>query len=269
MSEMKNTNDCMIDTVEAAGFTMDYARFGEGKRAMVILPGISMNPVPSYAGAVARRFGVFGKTHTVYLFDRKRDIRSEYTVNDMMEDTVEAMKILGVKDADVYGASQGAQIGLRMAEAHPGMVHKLLLASTTARPDETAVLALNRWREAVREGNIQKLNHDMFCSIYSEETLQSMKDILPHLEQKGTMQDCERLLYLASNLETFDCYDQLDKIKCPALVVGSYQDKVFTSKGIMEVAEKLRCQFHMYERYGHAVYDEAPDFLDRMAAFFA
>ena len=35
-----------------------------------------------------------------------------------------------------------------------------------------------------------------------------------------------------------------------------------------ELAEKLDCDLYIYEGYGHGVYDEAPDYADRLKQFF-
>ena len=50
-----------------------------------------------------------------------------------------------------------------------------------------------------------------------------------------------------------------EKIKCPIFVIGSWKDRVFGGNSVFETAQKLKCGVYMYEGYGHAVYDEAPD----------
>ena len=56
------------------------------------------------------------------------------------------------------------------------------------------------------------------------------------------------------------------------LVIGAKADRVLTPEGSVEIAEKLggKCELYMYdEKYGHCVFDEAPDYKDRIYKFFS
>ena len=72
--------------------------------------------------------------------------------------------------------------------------------------------------------------------------------------------DVRRFVILAKACLTCNTYDALGKIKCPVLVLGGRQDKVVTGVASEEMAEKLGCKIHMYDRLGHALYEEAKDF---------
>lgn len=61
----------------------------------------------------------------------------------------------------------------------------------------------------------------------------------------------------------------LETVTCPTLVIGSAKDRVFGKRSVEAVAQKLNCPLFMYDGYGHAVYDEAPDFPRRLYEFFA
>ena len=50
-------------------------------------------------------------------------------------------------------------------------------------------------------------------------------------------------------------------------VLGAKGDKIFKEKEFLDMAEKNGCKVYIYEGYSHAVYDEAPDFLDRVYEF--
>ena len=68
------------------------------------------------------------------------------------------------------------------------------------------------------------------------------------------------LYILAKACLTCNTYEDLDKIKCPVLVLGGRQDKVVTGNASEEIAAKLGCKIHMYDSLGHAAYEEAKDF---------
>ena len=65
----------------------------------------------------------------------------------------------------------------------------------------------------------------------------------------------------------FDAEGGVGGITCPALVVGAGVDRIFGAQAARDLAEALGCGLHIYEGYGHAVYDEAPDYLARVGSF--
>ena len=50
-------------------------------------------------------------------------------------------------------------------------------------------------------------------------------------------------------------------------VLGGRQDKVVTGTASAEIAERLGCKIHMYEGLGHAAYEEAGDFNQKVYEF--
>ena len=70
------------------------------------------------------------KTHTVYLFSRKRSLPETYSIREMAADQAAAMKAMGISDAHVLGVSQGGMIAQYLASDHPELVGKLVLAVT-------------------------------------------------------------------------------------------------------------------------------------------
>ena len=49
---------------------------------------------------------------------------------------------------------------------------------------------------------------------------------------------------------------------------GGMQDKVTSGAATLEIAEKLDCESYLYEDLGHAAYEEAKDFNQRVYDFF-
>ena len=82
----------------------------------------------------------------------------------------------------------------------------------------------------------------------------------------------DRFLVMAKAAEGFDVRAGLGKIACPVLVLYSKDDEVLgeaSSKELIEaLQEKEGCGSYGYEGYGHAVYDLAPDYPQRMYDFF-
>ena len=77
-----------------------------------------------------------------------------------------------------------------------------------------------------------------------------------------------RFITLAKACLTCNAYDELEKIQCPVFVIGGMQDKITGGEASMEIAEKLGCKSFIYDDLGHAAYEEAKDFNQRVYDFF-
>ena len=77
----------------------------------------------------------------------------------------------------------------------------------------------------------------------------------------------DQFVILAKACLTANTYDELDKIKCPVLVLGGAKDKVVSGEASLEIAKKLGCEYHIYEDLSHEAYNEAKDFNQRIYDF--
>lgn len=257
-----------VNTIAGNGFEMEYAVFGNGTKKFVILPGLSVSSVIPSAGAVASQYSIFAEDYTVYLFDRKKDIHTGYTVFDMADDTAEAMKLLNVRDADIFGASQGGMMALAIAARHPELVHKLALASTQPGPSGSGVGVVARWQELAKKDDPRELNHDIFSRVYSPAFHEKYGRALKAFESNGTREELDRFIVLAEAAKTFDIRSEIGKINCPVFVAGMEEDTVLGSKGVHELSEVFGTEPLIYPGKGHACYDEDRDFPSKIFAFF-
>ena len=101
---------------------MDYAVFGKGTEAMVIIPGLTLRDVKGAGAGLAFSFRKFAKDYRVYVFDKVNEVPEGYTVSDMASDTAEAMRTLGISGAYVYGVSLGGMVAQCLAIDHPCLV---------------------------------------------------------------------------------------------------------------------------------------------------
>ena len=65
MMTMLVAMNMLLGTVEAETFTMDYLRFGNGARNLVIIPGVSIQSVMNYAEAIAESYKLLTDEFTV------------------------------------------------------------------------------------------------------------------------------------------------------------------------------------------------------------
>ena len=118
-----------------------------------------------------------------------------------------------------------------------------------------------------QNGDYITINKDTLSLMYTEKYLKKYKTFMPLLVRMIKPKDFDRFGVLASAILNFDCYNRLNEIKCPTLVLGGEQDKITTGEASVEIAEKLNCEIYMYSEYGHAAYEEAKDFNKRVCEF--
>ena len=257
-----------VKTVYVGDMEMDYAVFGSGEKSFVILPGMSIHSVMGSADAIAEAYKDFSEEYTVYVFDRAKDIEEGYTIENMAEDTAAAMKALNIADADVFGASQGGMIAMYLAIDYPELVHKMILGSTLAKPNETCSKVIEEWIQLAEEKDEVKLLESFADNVYSEATLAAYRETLISSNLGISDEEYQRFIIMAEACESFDCYDELSDIQCPVLVIGSEGDHVVTAEGSKQIAEAIGCEIYLYDdSYGHGVYDEAPDYKQRCLDF--
>jgi len=112
------------------------------------------------------------------------------------------------------------------------------------------------------------LVNDMAVKMYSDAYIRKYKMMMSLLTAVQKPKDVKRFITLVKACLTCDTYEELDKIKCPVLVLGGAKDKIVTAHASKEIAEKLGCEIYMYEELGHAAYEEAGDFNQRVYDFF-
>ncbi len=152
---------------------------------------------------------------------------------------------------------------------HPELVEKLVLCSTSAKIENTNK-AFSEWKKASDSENITALNQSFLDYVYSDSYKEAIKEYIPQFLKQGTMEDLKRFLILLKSMENFDITNLLNSIKCPTLVICDMNDKIFNYKCSNEIAEKIGfqlCKTFLYNQYSHAVYDESPDVLKKVAGF--
>lgn len=247
---------------------MNVTRFGSGDKVMIIIPGLSLKPVSESAPFVAARYKDACEKYTVYAFDRKKNPKMGYTIREMARDTAEVMKEIGISDVYAFGASQGGMILQFLMIDYPELIKKAVIGSSMSRPNEMSEKVITKWFEIAKTHDHRMLNRECFKKIYSKEYLKKYEKYMPALEDIGTDEDCDNFVILAAACDGFSAYEELTKIKCPVLVIGSDCDEVVSVRGSEEIAEKTGCEIYIYDGYSHAVYDEADDYPQRILEFF-
>lgn len=250
--------------------TMDYIAFGRGKKAMVIIPGLGdgLTTVKGLALPFSSMYREYARNRRVYVFSRKNRLPEKYTSRDMARDLKEAMNRLGISKADVLGVSQGGTIAQQLALEYPEVIDRLVLTVTYSRPNDTVRKVVGRWMDYARAGDFRRLMADTAEHSYSDAYLKKYRRMLPLVSLFGKPKSFDRFLTMADACLTHNCYDRLGEIKSPTLVIAGGDDKIVTcAASVMMAREIPGSRLYVYPAYGHAAYEEAKDFQQRVMNF--
>lgn len=248
---------------------LHYVAFGHGQKNFIILPGLNVRDVKGAGVSLALMYRLFAKEYRVYIFDRRSNVKHGLTNWDLAEDIFDAMQTLDIHSADVFGVSQGGMLALALTLEHPERVNKLVLGVTASRMNENLKNTVEKWVRCAYNRDYMTINRDTFSLMYTEKYLKQYRLFLPVLVRLVKPKDFTRFAILASAMLGFNCYDRLNEIKCPVLVLGADKDRITTGPASVEIAQKLNCELYMYAEYGHAAYEEAEDFNQRIYAFLS
>lgn len=239
---------------------LNYVVFGNGKKNLIIIQGLNVRDIKGAGISLALMYKIFAKDYKVYFFDRRSNVKEGLTNWDLAEDIYCAMEKLNIQLADVFGVSQGGMIAMALTLEHPKCINKLVLGVTSSRVNENIKNVVSKWVNCAHNKDHITINKETFSLMYTENYLRKYKLFMPLMIRMIKPKDFKRFSILASAILDFDCYDRLNEIRCPVLVLGGEKDMITTGSASVEIADKLDCEIHMYSEYGHAVYDEAKDF---------
>ena len=257
--------------IQKNGIEMEYCKFGRGDKVFVILPGLSIKSVIGSKDIIEKNYSIMNDYFTTYVFDRRKNITDEYSITDMADDTVTVMKELGLNSIYLFGASQGGMIAMSIAIKYPELVNKVILGSSSAHVKPGQRKIVERWIHLAelkdRDGLCQEYGKEIYPPAIYEQGKKFFSDMAKDLSDE----ELERFVIFAKSIRGYDVTDELNKIKCPVLALGVFEDPVLDSDATMEIAENLdyRDDFElfMYIGYGHAAFDTAPDYKKRMLDF--
>lgn len=264
----------MVGKVEIKDLKMSYASFGSGDKNLVIIPGLSLRPVTPFAIAIENAYGIFKEEYTVYLLDRRDDAPDNYTSVDMANDTYKVLSELGIDKAYFVGASQGGAIVMELSLMYPQMVEAICVASSSPYINDMSRNILSSWIELARKRDAIGLATHMVNVVYSTNMSEHTKEGYIHSFKDLSEEEFNQFLNLCVGFASYDIRSKLSSITCPAIIVGCEGDRVFGPETSREIYKGIsssndKCELIIYDdSYGHAVYDEAEDFKEKIYEFF-
>ena len=251
----------------------------EGAHPVVILPGLSIGYVTPAARQIKKSYKILAENYEIFLFDRRAgDLPASYSVQAMADDTALVMEHMGIGSAGLFGVSQGGMMAQELVIRHPQLVDALILGSTSCRTEITEDSSVTQWKNLAKAAlrapeeefpdRVTELFDAFARAVYTPGFYDMVKRVLPVSAAGVSRHDLERFIILSDGMIGFDTRAHLNEITCPVLAISAGKDRVFPEGASQELADLLGCPSYVYEDYGHAVYDEAPDYAGRLREFF-
>lgn len=249
---------------------MRCVSFGSGEKTMVVVPGLSLNFVTDNAQLLENNFAPFTDEFTVYVFDVKEDVPEDYSLFQMGDDLAAAIQDLGLSNIYMLGCSMGGMESICVAGRYPELVKKVVVAASSCKANENSDRVFSRWIKLAKEGKCRELTDDIGQKIYSKAVYEANREVFSAMADNLTDSLLSRFVRSAGAMVGADITEEASHIRCPMLVVGSLGDEVMTAKASEQIADITGNELLMYgKEFPHAVYDEAPDFLEKVRTFFA
>ena len=252
--------------------SMNYIRFGDGAKNLVIIPGVEdgLKSLKASALSYPMFYRPLMQDFTVWVFSRRDNLPEGMTTREMAEDLNLAMNALDLTQAAVMGISLGGMIAQWLAIDHPEHVRKLVLVVTASRANETGRAVIGHWIEMAKQGDYQGIMLDTAERSYTPERFRKVERALRILGDFGKPESLDRFMIQATSCLNHYTYDQLHRIQCPTLVIGGTDDRIATAAGSINMAVRIpNCELRMVEGLGHGLYEEEKDFLEWVRKFCA
>lgn len=186
------------------GIKLYYETYGTGA-PLVLIHG-NGDSISGLKGQIEH----FAKSYKVIVADSRGHGKSglgtdQLTYGQMLDDWNGLLNHLGIKDAAIFGWSDGGILGLKLAISHPDKVSKLAIMGANLRPDDTAVEA---WVKPLLDGAVKQVE-GMVAQKDTSQNWALQKQLL-------------NLLMTQPHIKT----TSLQQIKIPVLVIAGDRDVI-------------------------------------------
>lgn len=242
--------------------TMHAIQFGQGKRHLIMIPGLgdSLTTVKNLALPFSLMYRNYGKHFRVTVLSRRNHMNMTHGTKEMAVDIKRAMDHLKIDQADILGISQGGMIAQHLAILFPERVHRLVLAVSAPNGNPVICNCIDRWVKMIRQDDYLSFMKDNLVSMYSKDYCRKylwMVQLTGRLKPKSF----ERFYVMAEACKTHDALEHLHKIKCPVLILAGQEDQIVGADASYQMKDKIaQAEMKVYPNYGHAVYDEEKSF---------
>ncbi len=184
-----------------------------------------------------------------------------------VDDLVALLDTLELETVHVLGTSFGGLVSVLLTALHPSRVHTLAVVTAVDRTPEGMAEDAHELqtlaREVVATGDPSAFQDALIAEVYSpefrkihaEELAARRQQLLPEIWYRG-------LEGILESIASFDLSGQLDKIRCPTLIVRAARDAVFPAERVNALADGIAdAELRVHPTSGHALVSEDPAWL--------
>lgn len=250
---------------------IDFISFGRGSNVLIVIPGLGdgLGSVRGKKILYSFLYRKFSSKFKVYVISRRNNLIKDFTTSEMADDIIKTMDDLKISEAYFLGISQGGMILEMLALRHPKRIKKMVLAVTSSRPNAVLEKTINNWKDLASREKFVELSKDIFENSYTSSYMKKLRLIYPFLGMFVRKCDKERFLIQADSCLKHNCFEKLEKIKIPTMVIGAENYKVLGVTSSYEISSKISgSELVIYNGFGHGVYNESEAFKSKVMNFF-
>ncbi len=208
------------------------------------------------------------KFYQLILLDNRGAGRSEvpsesFTIGMMAADVFSLLQKLNIQKTHILGHSMGGMIAQSFASQFPELVDKLILYSSSAKPDAAGLAALTAL------GDLKAANVDLELQVkinlpwvFSDNFFQNPHNVASAIAMSKVRPYPQTALGYQQQLnalQQFDSSDYLAKITAETLVIGGENDKLLPAKDSEYLAEQIEnSTLDIIPEVGHCFHLETP-----------
>ena len=222
---------------------------------------------------VFRKFG-----YKVLVQDFKGQLKSDkpkgpYSFKEHAYEAKELIRHLNIDKVHIVGTSYGGEVAMRFAIDYPELVKSISIIDSVSELDEVLKYFIESWKALAESKDAEKFFWGMMPSIYGNTFIKENIEMLKKRaeEFKDFPDD-----YFQGQIYLYDTFisdvymtDELDQIKCPALVVCGEDDILKPVKFSKIIADRIpNSEFVVIPDCGHVTIFEKPDVLNSILLGF-
>jgi pimeloyl-ACP methyl ester carboxylesterase len=265
------------DSITAAGVTFAYRQLGPSTGVPVVflthLAAVLDNWDPRIVDGIAAK-------HRVITFDNRgvgaSSGTTQTTIEEMASDAVTFIRALGFNQVDLFGLSMGGMIAQVIAQQHPQLIRKMIIAGTGPAGGEgidkvTRITYLDTAR-----GLLTRQDPKQFLFFTrTPNGRQAGKEFLARLQERTNDRDkAISVRSFRAQLKAIHRWGKqqpadLASIRQPVLVMNGESDKMVPTKNTVDLHRRLpNSQLVIYPDAGHGgVFQYHEDFVKRALEF--
>jgi len=215
----------------------------------------------------------------VILHDFKGQLKSDkpkgdYTFKEHADEARALFEHLGISKIHIVGTSYGGEVAMKFAMTHPDAVSSITVINSVSELDFVLTAFVTDWKRLARIGDAETFLLGMIPSVYGAAYLANHYDAL--IKRAKSASNLLTTEFFEGQQRLYDTFlndvnmtNELHKINCPTLIIGSEQDILKPVKFSKIIADNIpQSEYITIPDCGHAAFLERPEILKSMILGF-